>query len=751
MGVTRIFGADGKIRIVRKSLALVALSGLLSSSLLILSTPQASAGTSSTFATTGSRPIAITIDSGGNLYVANESSNSVSKITPLGVSTVFASTGSTPRGITIDASGNIYTANYGSNNVTKISADGVVLGTFATGTGPIGIAVDSSGNIYTANQSGRNATKLNSSGAVIYTAATDWLPFGIVVDSAGNAYTTNSGDHTVTKIDAGGNPSKCADTGNTPRGIAIDSSGNLYVANQTPATVTKILAGCGTASQLGTTRTSPFGITLDSSGNVYTVNNSHKSITKITPAGVSWTIGTFATAIDNWGIAINSAGEVFVTNGSTNRITKVVQYDPPAFTLSSTTETATAGTSIAGYTINSTGGTVVSYSISPAAENGLSFSTTTGRITGTPTSTASLKTYTITGSNENGSASATFGISVQSLSPPAFSFSSTSETVSAGNPIGGYTINSTGGAVTSYSISPTISNGLSFSSSTGRITGTPSSAASLVTYTITGTNAAGSATATFGITVNAASPPSDDSGPPPPPPPPKSYFLQTSSPTLRKIGNVVACYPGTYSYRIQYFDGKQEFSEANTRLSSRTYSFLIEGRVQSSLTAPYGEDSATVTLSSFTGTGLITCLVVAVKDGLSVTGYSSENTTNLTVPLRERYSRINIAAAKYEATVILNSQKVQLELKANREKWRTSVAAAQSAFASSARKAQDARVQVKAIQDAKKAYLDGKVLIPAKLLIDNELAFKVKIQEEAAADAAYYAAQEAAGYGVRLG
>jgi len=71
----------------------------------------------------------------------------------------------------------------------------------------------------------------------------------------------------------------------------------------------------------------------------------------------------------------------------------------PAFTLSSSSETATAGTPITGYTITSTGGTIASYSISPAIGNGLSFNTTTGLITGTPTFPANAVTYTITAHN----------------------------------------------------------------------------------------------------------------------------------------------------------------------------------------------------------------------------------------------------------------------------------------------------------------------------------------------------------------
>jgi hypothetical protein len=89
------------------------------------------------------------------------------------------------------------------------------------------------------------------------------------------------------------------------------------------------------------------------------------------------------------------------------------------------------------------------------------------------------------------------------IQAPAFSLSSTSEIGTAGTAISGYSFSSTGGGIASYSISPDISNGLSFSTLTGRITGSPSAAASAVTYTITASNATGSASANYSLTVNA--------------------------------------------------------------------------------------------------------------------------------------------------------------------------------------------------------------------------------------------------------
>jgi len=96
----------------------------------------------------------------------------------------------------------------------------------------------------------------------------------------------------------------------------------------------------------------------------------------------------------------------------------------------------------------------------------------------------------------------TFLGQINLLAAPAFTLSSISETANAASAVSGYTINSTGGAITSYSISPTLSNGLSFSTTTGLISGTPTAQASAVTYTITATNATSTANATFSLRVN---------------------------------------------------------------------------------------------------------------------------------------------------------------------------------------------------------------------------------------------------------
>ena len=175
----------------------------------------------------------------------------------------------------------------------------------------------------------------------------------------------------------------------------------------------------------------------------------------------------------------------------------------PAFTLSSTAETKTVNNAISGYTISSTGGTIASYAISPAAPAGLTFNTTTGLLAGTPTATQSATTYTITATNASGSASNTFTLTVQTaLSAPVISLTSNSETRVATTALVGYTIDaSAGGAVASYALTGTLPAGLTFSTSTGLITGSPTETKTATTYTITATNAAGSSSATYRLRV----------------------------------------------------------------------------------------------------------------------------------------------------------------------------------------------------------------------------------------------------------
>ena len=175
----------------------------------------------------------------------------------------------------------------------------------------------------------------------------------------------------------------------------------------------------------------------------------------------------------------------------------------PAFTLSSASETRTANIVATGFTINATGGTIASFAIN-ATPAGMSFSTLTGALTGTPTSVAAATAYTVTATNTTGSTTQTFTLTVEAaLAAPAFTLSSSSETRTVNIAATGFTISSTGGLISSFAISATPA-GMSFSTSTGALSGTPTSVATATAYTVTATNATGSATQMFTLTVEVA-------------------------------------------------------------------------------------------------------------------------------------------------------------------------------------------------------------------------------------------------------
>jgi hypothetical protein len=108
----------------------------------------------------------------------------------------------------------------------------------------------------------------------------------------------------------------------------------------------------------------------------------------------------------------DTAGNVqSVLSGSPQTIW-VQRIARPVIALSATTETVFQNVAMNGYTVTSSGGTIASYSLTGTLPAGLSFSTTTGRITGTSTATQTATTYTITATNTSGSGTATFTLTV---------------------------------------------------------------------------------------------------------------------------------------------------------------------------------------------------------------------------------------------------------------------------------------------------------------------------------------------------
>ncbi len=149
------------------------------------------------------------------------------------------------------------------------------------------------------------------------------------------------------------------------------------------------------------------------------------------------------------------------------------------------------------------------YSVSPSLPTGLIFLSLTRRIMGTPTSAQAEVTYTLTARDADGDTDTlNFRITVEADSMPSFSDTVSAQVYTQGDAITALQLPmATGGnGALAYSVSPSLPAGLVFSSSTRRITGTPSSVQPSMTYTLTARDADGDTdTLNFRITVEANS------------------------------------------------------------------------------------------------------------------------------------------------------------------------------------------------------------------------------------------------------
>ncbi|MDB5032561.1 putative Ig domain-containing protein [Mucilaginibacter sp.] len=394
-------------------------------------------------------PRGMTIDASGNMYIADQSNNAIRKITAAGVVTTLAGSGvagkinatgtsasfNTPYDVTVDGSGNVYVADYANNEIRKITSAGVVslltgsvtgatgftngTGSAALFNGPAGIAYSSTATaMYVSDYTNNEIRKVTSAGVVTLLA-------GSTTGVTGNT----NGTTTAARF-------------NGPTGIAVDAAGNIYVADQnnnqirkiTSAGVVTLFAGntAGTAGSADGTGSAasfnnPRGVAVDASGNVYINDSGNFTIRMITPTGVVTTIAGNGTAglIDAVGTAAEFDG-------------RVLKVDP-----------TTGNIFLADYNNNVIRKIIATgYSISPTLPAGLTFDSTTGIISGTPTAIATSTAYTIKAFNSTGSSSATITLSVVTV--PSISYSPAIQTYSLNHAISTYSPTSSGGAIASF-------------------------------------------------------------------------------------------------------------------------------------------------------------------------------------------------------------------------------------------------------------------------------------------------------------
>lgn len=266
----------------------------------------------------GVNPVAITVDSQGNVYTANFGSGTISKVTVLGQSSTFADLNpQKPTALVIAPDGNLLVGTK-TGLVYTISPTGQV-STFATvGKNPVAMLFDGAGNLYTANYIDSSISKVTASGQVSRFAVVGTWQSAMARDSAGNLYTTSFLDGIISKVTPAGVVTQFATVGASPTGLAIDSNNNLFVTNSGDNTISKVTTA-GIDSVFATVGKSPAAIAIDSAGNLYTANKGDNTVSKVTNSGQ---VATFAVT-DKGPTAMHLAsnGSLYVANNLASTIT----------------------------------------------------------------------------------------------------------------------------------------------------------------------------------------------------------------------------------------------------------------------------------------------------------------------------------------------------------------------------------------------------------------------------------------------
>lgn len=311
-----------------------------------------------------SGPVSATVDSLGNLYVADSGNFRVRRITPAGVISNYAGSGvsgfagdgasaasaqlRSPRRVLAAPDRTLYIADGEDHRVRRVTPAGII-STYAgngqrgnTGDGgpardasldgPTGLALDAAGNLYISELGSLRVRRVT--------------PDGVITNYAGNGSFLSTGD--------GGQATAAGLAG--PTSLAFDSAGNLYIGELqgkvrrvTPAGIISTVAGSNnlgyagdggpaTSARLGNVR----GVAIDPSGNLLIADTTNHRIRKVTPGGLISTeagngtagstgdgsTATFAQLNAPADVAVDSIGGFVIPDSAAHRVRRVGPLAP---------------------------------------------------------------------------------------------------------------------------------------------------------------------------------------------------------------------------------------------------------------------------------------------------------------------------------------------------------------------------------------------------------------------------------------
>jgi streptogramin lyase len=302
-------------------------------------------------------PGSLSIDSKGNVWVANYFGGAASEFSPTGVPAAangFTATGlQASFGIAVDAQDSVWITNENGTSaagtsrgsITHLSSTGQNLsGNGYTDGGiyyPIAISASSSGTLWIADYAGSAATLLKSDGTAISGAsgfAAAALPFTSAVATDANQngwFTYDGGVARVTPTDTVSRFSCCVEA----VGIAIDGSGQVWVADYGASAVVELSSAGAIVGQATATGglDSPSGIVVDGGGNVWVSNYRGNTVSEFAgatdhPISPATGYGADAQLLEPFGLAVDASGNMWATNAGSSTLTQFIGAAVPVKT-----------------------------------------------------------------------------------------------------------------------------------------------------------------------------------------------------------------------------------------------------------------------------------------------------------------------------------------------------------------------------------------------------------------------------------
>ena len=225
-----------------------------------------------------------------------------------------------PAALAVDPKANVFVADSSAGTLTKVDVNGVKTVLDDALVTPTAIALDGAGNIYVADTTALKVYKEFPAGGRVDFAPLVLHPTGVAVDPAGNVYIADGLLGTISKVTPAGILTKLTlNVLTSPGPMALDAAGNLYVVCSGNRIIKITRTGAETTFATGLS--SANGIAVDAAGSVYVsdLNNARPVIYRYSPARVKSTLLMPATTMSTatGGLAVHLDSNIFYGVGGT--------------------------------------------------------------------------------------------------------------------------------------------------------------------------------------------------------------------------------------------------------------------------------------------------------------------------------------------------------------------------------------------------------------------------------------------------